>query len=122
MFKRLYERIVEDVTRECSFFQQCSDTRGIPGFTPIQKYTVALRQLAYDIMLHALYESFRMSARTARDSLHYICKTMIQCYSPKYLHKPTHNDILELQPHQASIHGFPGMIGSFDYLHWAWEN
>ncbi|XP_023736868.2 protein ALP1-like [Lactuca sativa] len=118
MLKGLFERIVEDVTRECSFFQQRYDARGTPGFTLLQKCTAALRQLAYDISPDALDESFRMSARTARDSLHFFCKTVIQFYGPKYLRKPTR----KLQAHHASVHGFPGMLGSLDCLHWAWEN
>ncbi|XP_023766990.1 uncharacterized protein LOC111915574 [Lactuca sativa] len=108
MFKDLFEYIVEDVTRECSFFQQRYDARGTLGFTPLQKCTAALRQLAYGIPPDALDESFRMS--------------MIQFYGPKYLRKPTRNDILQLQAHHASVHGFPGMLGSLDCLHWAWEN
>ncbi|XP_052623592.1 uncharacterized protein LOC128128870 [Lactuca sativa] len=63
-----------------------------------------------------------MSARIARDSLHFFCKTVIQFYSPKYLRKSTRNIILQLQAHHASVHGFPGMLGSLDCLHWAWEN
>ncbi|XP_052622473.1 uncharacterized protein LOC111893182 [Lactuca sativa] len=122
MLKGLFERIVEDVTRECSFFQQRYDARGTLGFTPLQKCTAALRQLAYGIPPDALDGSFRMSARIARDSLHFFCKTVIQFYGPKYLRKPTRNDILQLQAHHASVHGFPGMLGSLDCLHWAWEN
>ncbi|XP_023751312.1 uncharacterized protein LOC111899684 [Lactuca sativa] len=83
MLKGLFERVVEDVTRECNFFQQRYDARGTPGFTPLLKCTTALRQLTYDIPPDALDESFRMSARIARDSLHFFCKTVIQFYSPK---------------------------------------
>ena len=77
MFKPLYECIVEDLTRECDFFEQRPDTRGTPRFTPLKKCIAALRQLAYDIPPDALDDSFRMSARTARYSLHYFCKTII---------------------------------------------
>ncbi|XP_023766504.1 uncharacterized protein LOC111915029 [Lactuca sativa] len=122
MLKGLFERIVDDVTRECSFFQQRYDTRGTLGFTLLQKCTGTLRQLAYGIPPDALDESFRMSARIARDSLHFFCKTMIQFSGPKYLRKPTRNDILQLQAHHASVHGFLEMLGSLDCLHWAWEN
>ena len=69
-FKPLYERIVEDLTREYDFFEQRPDARGTPGFTPLQKYIAALCRLAYDIPLDALDESFWMLAKTARDSLH----------------------------------------------------
>ncbi|XP_023731100.2 uncharacterized protein LOC111878845 [Lactuca sativa] len=85
MLKGLFKRIVEDLTRECSFFQQRYDARGTPGFTPLQKCTVTLRQLAYGIPPDALDESFKMSARITRDSLHFFCKTVIQFYGPKYL-------------------------------------
>ena len=94
MLKCLFERIVEDVTKECSFFQQRYDARGTPGFTPLKKCTTVFRQLAYDNLPDVLDESFRMSARIARDSLHFFCKTVIQFCGPKYLRKPTRNAIL----------------------------
>ena len=122
MFKPLYKYIVDDLTREFNFFQQGPDAIGTPGFTHLHKCITEVRQLAYDISHDALDESLRMSARIVRESLHYFCKTINQIYGQKYLCKPTCNDIMKLQFHHASVHGFPGMLGNLDGLHWALEN
>lgn len=63
MFKPLYERIVEDLMRECSYFLQRFYVRGTFRFTPLQKHTTALHHITYDIHADAFDESFRMSAR-----------------------------------------------------------
>ena len=47
---------------------------------------------------------------------------MIEIYGQKYLRKPTHNDILQLQAHHTSVHGFPRIIGNLYCLYWACEN
>ncbi|GKF25672.1 ALP1-like protein, partial [Tanacetum coccineum] len=41
---------------------------------------------------------------------------------PKYLRKPDFNDIQKLYTAHNNIHGFPGMLGSIDCMHWEWRN
>lgn len=65
MHKHLFQRIVNDITKACPYFQQREDARCTLGFTYVQKYTTALRQLAYVTSLVALDENPRMSTRTA---------------------------------------------------------
>lgn len=38
------------------------------------------------------------------------------------MHKPIAPDIERLYLAHEKRHGFPGMIGSLDCTHWAWEN
>ncbi|GJW76285.1 ALP1-like protein [Tanacetum coccineum] len=40
----------------------------------------------------------------------------------RYLLKPDFNDIQKLYTAHNNIHGFPGMLGSIDCMHWQWRN
>ena len=121
MHKPLFFRIVEGVCSVCDSFTQRPDARGTLGFTPIQKYTAALRMLAYGTHPDSLDENFRMSERTARDTLIHFCDSILQLYGPRYLRYPTPNDVKQLYDHHANVHGFPGMLGSLDCMHWKWN-
>ena len=46
---------------------------------------------------------------------------MIEIFGPKYLRSPTPTDIARLLT-IGEVRGFPGMLGSFDYMHWEWKN
>lgn len=52
--KHTFHRIVNDIATTCTYFQQCVEAKGTVGFTPIQKYTFALRHLAYVVELWCL--------------------------------------------------------------------
>ncbi|GJS92585.1 ALP1-like protein, partial [Tanacetum coccineum] len=41
---------------------------------------------------------------------------------PKYLIKPTSEDVVKIQQKHNNVHGFPGMLGSIDCMHWEWKN
>ncbi|XP_071709395.1 uncharacterized protein [Rutidosis leptorrhynchoides] len=40
----------------------------------------------------------------------------------QYMRKPTPQDVARLVSAHAELHGFPGMLGSLDCMHWAWKN
>ncbi|GKA70316.1 ALP1-like protein, partial [Tanacetum coccineum] len=42
--------------------------------------------------------------------------------NPEFLRKPTLADIQNLYAAHNRIHGFPGMLGSIDCMHWEWVN
>ncbi|KAJ0948547.1 putative harbinger transposase-derived protein [Helianthus annuus] len=63
-----------------------------------------------------------MSERTARLCLHKFCQWVIKLYSKRYLRKPNANDVQKLYQAQEQRHGFPGMLGSIDCMHWPWQN
>ncbi|XP_021979982.1 uncharacterized protein LOC110876112 [Helianthus annuus] len=64
MSKRLFLKIVADVEANDSWFQEALDARGRKGFTPLQKVTSAIKQLATE--------------RTSRECLEYFCDTSIE--------------------------------------------
>ncbi|XP_071740020.1 uncharacterized protein [Rutidosis leptorrhynchoides] len=82
--------------------------------------TAALRQLAYGYTPDALDEYLQMSERVARESLHNFCRCIIDLYANVYLREPTLHDIHRLYEGHERIHGFSGMLGSIDCMHWAW--
>jgi len=121
MRKSLFLKIVGDMEQACDDFKQRPNALGQLGFHPIQKCTVVLRMLAYGTYPNVLDESTRMSSRIARESLDLFCDYVIIMYKKRYLREPTPNDIRHLYAHHAHMHGFPGLLGSLDYMHWRWN-
>lgn len=75
-------------------------------FTPLSKFMSTLRMIAYATSADALDENLRMLIRTERESVHKFCKYVIKLYSPRYLCKPSYNDIQQLYGHHANAHTF----------------
>ncbi|XP_023762362.1 uncharacterized protein LOC111910771 [Lactuca sativa] len=66
-------------------------------------------------------EYFRMSERTVRESVYKFCKAICLVYGQRYLCKPTINNIHQLYTVHEGKHGFPGMLGSIECMHWSWS-
>ncbi|GJT11792.1 ALP1-like protein [Tanacetum coccineum] len=104
------------------FFRVRPDATGVPGFSVIMKCTSAIRQLAYGVTPDSLDEYLQMGSHCARDCLDFFTMCVIELFMPKYLRKPDFNDIQKLYTAHNNIHGFPGMLGSIDCMHWEWRN
>ncbi|XP_035835677.1 uncharacterized protein LOC118483964 [Helianthus annuus] len=91
-------------------------------FTTLQKCNAAIRQLAYGTVGDALDEYLQMSARITRECLYRFCHNVVKLDSKKYLRKPNAYDVQQLYQAHEARHGFPGMLGSIDCIHWAWQN
>ncbi|XP_021984897.1 uncharacterized protein LOC110880744 [Helianthus annuus] len=122
MSRRLFLRIADDLPAYHPFFTMRPDARGKMGFTTLQKCTASIRQLAYGTTADSWDEYLKMAERTARECLYKFCKFVVKLYSQKYLRKPNHNDVQNLYQHHQARHGFPGMLGSIDCMHWSWRN
>ncbi|XP_022031206.1 uncharacterized protein LOC110932155 [Helianthus annuus] len=122
MSRRLFLRMADDLAFYDPFFTLRYDARGKRGFTTLQKCTTAIRQLAYGTAADAWDEYLKMSERTARECLYKFCKFVVRLYSKKYLRKPSYNEVQQLYQHHKATHGFPGMLGSIDCMHWPWRN
>ena len=96
MSRELFKRIVQDLILNFRYFTQRYESRLKEGFTPIQKFTSAVRQLAYGLATDGLDDYLRMGEKTSRDCLHNFCKRIIKLYGLKYLRKPTFVDIQKL--------------------------
>ncbi|XP_076892600.1 uncharacterized protein LOC143544362 [Bidens hawaiensis] len=60
--------------RDYAFFQQRDDARGMSGYSPLQKCTATIRQLAYGTASDAMEEYLQMSETVAREALHTFCE------------------------------------------------
>ncbi|POM74470.1 Uncharacterized protein PHPALM_8567 [Phytophthora palmivora] len=69
MSRRLFARIVDEVTQADSYFTKRPDATDVLGFSPRQKVTAALRMLCYGICADATDEYVRIAESTALDSL-----------------------------------------------------
>src|SRR5581483_4889320 len=116
--KNLFIRIMYDLYTRYPYFQQQYDAAGLPSFSPLQKCTAAIRQLAYGITGDAFDEYVRMGDSTARQCVNNFVLGIIQVYGKLYLRKPTNEDIQQLYAAHEERHGFPGMLGSLDCMHW----
>ncbi|GJT45707.1 retrovirus-related pol polyprotein from transposon TNT 1-94 [Tanacetum coccineum] len=97
MSRRLFTKIVREVTDASQFFQERYDCRGQRSISALMKCTSAIRQLAYGCVIMNLY-------------------------GEEFLRKPTYTDIEKLYAYHNEKHGFPGMLGSIDYTDWPWAN
>ncbi|KAJ0547277.1 putative harbinger transposase-derived protein [Helianthus annuus] len=114
----LFTRIADDLAGLDLFFTQRPDARGYEGFNTLQKCIAAIRQLAYGTVADALDEYLQMSARTTRECLYRFCHNVVKLYCKKYLRKPNAYDVQQLYQAHEAWHGFPGMLGSIDCMHW----
>ncbi|XP_076910445.1 uncharacterized protein LOC143568093 [Bidens hawaiensis] len=121
MSRQLFLRILGDLESVYAFFQQRADARGKPGYSTMQKCTAAIRQLEYGTASDAMEEYLQISATVAREALHAFCECIPQLYHKKYLRKPTQSDVQKIYKVHHQRHGFPGMLGSLDCMHWEWE-
>ena len=83
---------------------------------------MAIRQLANGSSPDAFDEYLQMSARTGRDCLYNFNKCIIDLFKGEFLRKPNMHDVQNLYAKHEKEHGFPGMLGSIDCMHWQRRN
>ncbi|XP_003581437.1 uncharacterized protein LOC100824964 [Brachypodium distachyon] len=121
MRRPLFLRIVKALGEWSPFFTQRRDALNRPGFSPLQKCTVAMRMLANACSADSIDECFRIGPSTAIDCIKNFVQGVRVIFGPEYLRKPTPADIQRLLQ-MGEAHGFPGMLGSLDCMHWDWKN
>ncbi|XP_070667922.1 uncharacterized protein [Malus domestica] len=77
--------------------------------------------MAYGSPTDSMDEIHGMSKSKCLDTLQEFCDTIVQLYKNEYLREPNQEDLNRLI-RKAEDHGFPGMIGSLDCMHWDWKN
>uniref|UniRef100_A0A0D3C2K7 DDE Tnp4 domain-containing protein n=1 Tax=Brassica oleracea var. oleracea TaxID=109376 RepID=A0A0D3C2K7_BRAOL len=121
MNKPLFLRIVDRLSNEVQFFRQKKDGLGRLGLSTLQKCTTAIRVLAYGSALDAVDEYLRLGESTARLCVENFVEAIINLFGNEYLRRPTPDDLQRLL-YIGEVHGFSGMIGSIDCMHWEWKN
>ncbi|KAL2472100.1 putative harbinger transposase-derived nuclease [Abeliophyllum distichum] len=121
MSRNLFLRIVQAVEGHDKYFNQKRDGVGKLGLSAFQKITAVFRMLAYGVAADATDEYIKIGESTAIESLKRFCRAIVEVFADQYLRSPNANDIARLL-HIGKQHGFPGMLGSLDCMHWKWKN
>ncbi|XP_010469173.1 PREDICTED: uncharacterized protein LOC104749279 isoform X1 [Camelina sativa] len=77
--------------------------------------------MAYGSVADAFDEYLRIAETTAYSCLDHFVKAIINCFGDEYLRRPIPEDLQRLLD-IGELHGFSGMIGSIDCMHWEWKN
>ena len=112
----MFNRIREGVVAHDPYFECKEDALGKLGFSSYHKWTTAICMLAYGIPGDLGDEYVRTSESTCLLSMYSFCTAVVEVFGPKYLRGPTFTDIQRLLAINAK-RGFPGMLGSIDYMH-----
>ncbi|GKE81412.1 hypothetical protein Tco_1551412 [Tanacetum coccineum] len=80
MSRRLFTRIVQEITDHYPYFQVRSDCSGRIGIFAFVKSTSAIRQMAYGTVPNALDECLQMGETTACDNLVNFCNVVMELY------------------------------------------
>ncbi|XP_074346891.1 uncharacterized protein LOC141685701 [Apium graveolens] len=103
------------------YFRMRFDVVGKRGLSSLQKYTTALRMLAYERPTDYVDEYIRKGETTDIDCLVNFVEGINEIFGAEYLRRPNVEDILRLLQ-MGEARGIPGMIGSIDCMHWEWKN
>uniref|UniRef100_A0A0D3AV18 DDE Tnp4 domain-containing protein n=1 Tax=Brassica oleracea var. oleracea TaxID=109376 RepID=A0A0D3AV18_BRAOL len=121
MNKPLFMRIVDRLSNEVELFRQKKDALGRLSLSPLQKYTTAIRVLAYGTAADDVDEYVRLGETTTRSCVEHFVEGIIYLFGDEYLRRPTPTDLQRLLE-VGEFLGFPEMIGSIDRMHWEWKN
>nr|XP_020152668.1 uncharacterized protein LOC109737967 [Aegilops tauschii subsp. strangulata] len=91
------------------------------SFSAKQKCTVALRMLALGTAADVVGEMVRMGESTCLKTTIKFARAMVEVFGPEYLREPNAQDTKKLLA-IGEARGFPGMLGSIDFMHWQWKN
>ena len=77
--------------------------------------------LAYGVSADVVDDYVCIDESTTVECLKRSFTNVIVILEGEYLRKPNSNDIHRLLE-MGDARGFPGMMGSIDYMHWQWKN
>jgi hypothetical protein len=112
----LFLSIIHKLSETSLYFCERYDATGYTGLTALQKCTVVLRQLAYGMAAYTIDEYLKLGKTTTLECIEYYCSGIIECFGDEFLYRPTVIDTQHLLA-KAEKRGFPGMLGSIDYMH-----
>jgi hypothetical protein len=117
MRKHLFLHIVEALGNWSPYFRLRRDAFGKVGLSPLQKCTAAIRMMAYGTPADLMDEAFGVAESTTMECMINFVQGVRHLFGQQYLRRPTQQDVQRLLE-QGEAHGFPGMLGSLDCMHW----
>jgi hypothetical protein len=117
MRKHLFLQIVEALGGWSPYFRLRRDAFGKVGLSPLQKCTAAIRMLVYGTPADLMDETFGVAESTTMECMINFVQGVRHIFGDKYLRRSTEQDIQCLLQF-GEAHGFPGMLGSLDCMHW----
>ncbi|KAK9225992.1 hypothetical protein WN943_011038 [Citrus x changshan-huyou] len=121
MSRSLLSRITNVVQGHDNYFMQRRDGIGRLRLSSLQKIIAVFRMLADGMPADATNEYIKIGESTTIESLKRLCRAIVEVVVEQYLRSPNANDVARLL-HDGKEHGFPGMLGSLDCMHWKWKN
>ncbi|KAK2634213.1 hypothetical protein Ddye_029005 [Dipteronia dyeriana] len=103
------------------YFFQIRDACRNVGLSSLQKIYVAFRMLSYGVPTDFVNEYVRIDESTVIESLDKFVKAIIAVFRDEYLRSPNNDGITRLLEFNSRC-GFPGLLGSIDYMYWKWKN
>jgi hypothetical protein len=79
-----------------------------------------MRILVYGLPADAVDEYVQIVESTACESLEHFYRAVISAFGKEYLRSPNTTDVACLLQ-EGEAHGFLGMLGSIDCMHWEWS-
>lgn len=121
MRRHLFLHIVQALGEWSPYFCLRTDAFGKVGLSPFQKCTAAMRMLAYGTPADLMDETVGVAESTTVECMINFVQGVRHIFGKQYLRRPTEEDIQRLLQF-GEAHGFPGMLGSVDCMHWEWQN
>jgi hypothetical protein len=90
--RTLFLSIINKLSETSLYFTERHDATGRIGLTLLQKYTTALRQLAYDMVTNTIDEYMKLGKKLTLECLKYYCASIIECYGAELLCHSTVTD------------------------------
>ena len=116
MNQALFLRIHDAIVAHDHYFVQKKNAVGRLGLSFLH-VTAAFWLLAYGVPADYVDEYVQIGESTAIESLKRFVVAIVEVFGNEYLWSPNSNDLTRLLA-IGEEHGFPGMLGSIDSMHW----
>jgi hypothetical protein len=114
-------RIVQAIEQHDDYFVQKRESNGRFGLSCLQKIIAAYIMISYDVPADFMDQYICIDESTVLESLRRLDRGIIKVFEDEYLRSPNEHDTARLHA-IGERRGFPGMLGSIDYMHWEWKN
>jgi hypothetical protein len=76
----LFLSIMHKLSEASPYFCKMYDATDRTSLTALEKYTVALRRLAYGVYIYTIDKYLKLKKTTALECLEYYCSDIIECF------------------------------------------